>query len=186
MKQVFVDAPLVWIDAEMTGLDINHDKLLEVAVVLTDSNLEIIAEGPNLVIWESKETLDKMNDVVMQMHTSSGLYNKVLDSTVTLSEAQAEIKKFLKRYCVKGESPLCGNSVWQDKIFLNKYMPEVMDFLHYRIIDVSTLKELIRRWYPDSDKKKMEKNNNHRALDDIYESIEELRWYRKHFFIANK
>ena len=183
-KKVFTDAPLVWIDLEMTGLDASKDVILEIAVILTDSNLNEIAQGPNLVVTQPQHALDGMNEICTQMHTKSNLVADVINATTTVQSAQEQVVAFLKQHCKPGESPLCGNSVWQDKIFLARYMPDVMDFLHYRIIDVSTIKQLVQRWYPDSEHKKYAKKEAHRALGDIYESIEELKWYREHFFVA--
>ncbi|HJM68695.1 MAG TPA: oligoribonuclease [Candidatus Babeliales bacterium] len=183
-KKVFTEAPLVWIDLEMTGLDATKDVIIEIAVVLTDSQLSEIARGPHLVVSQPQHVLDNMNEVCTTMHTKSGLTTDVINSTTTLQSAQEQVVTFLKEYCQPGQSPLCGNSVWQDKIFLAAYMPDVSNFLHYRIIDVSTIKQLVQRWYPENEAKKFQKKEVHRALDDIYESIDELKWYRQHFFVA--
>lgn len=183
-KKIFTEAPLVWIDLEMTGLDIARDVILEIAVVLTDSQLSEIARGPNLVISHPQHVLDDMDETCTAMHTKSGLTTDVINSTVSLKSAQEQVIKFLKEHCRSGQSPLCGNSVWQDKIFLTRYMPNIINFLHYRIIDVSTIKQLVQCWYPASEYKKFQKKEGHRALDDIYESIDELRWYRQHFFVS--
>ncbi|CAG8710976.1 8881_t:CDS:2, partial [Dentiscutata erythropus] len=178
------DDPLVWIDCEMTGLDVENDHIIEIAVLITDGKLNILAEGPVLVINQSQETMDKMNDWCKQHHGDSGLTAKVLSSTITTSDASAQILEFLKKHIPKkGISPLAGNSVYADKMFLKKEMPEVVGWLHYRIIDVSSIKELCRRWYPNIFETVPKKNSSHRALDDIKESIDELKFYKKHIFI---
>ena len=182
-KKVFIDSPLVWIDLEMTGLSPQEDVILEISVILTDSKLVEIARGPNLIISKPKERLDSMNEWCTRLHGSSGLTAQVLESTLSLADAEQQVMDFLKQHCRPGESPLCGNSVWQDKMFMVKHMPAIVDFLHYRIIDVSTIKQLVQRWYQSDDKNVFKKKETHRALDDIEESIEELKWYKKGFFI---
>ena len=182
-KKVFVEAPLVWIDLEMTGLDINKEVILEIALILTDAQLNEIARGPELVISQPSEILERMDPWCVNTHTASGLVDKVKQSSTSVQEAEDQVLAFLKQHCIAGQSPLCGNSIGQDKLFLSKFMPRIMDFLHYRIIDVSTIKELVQRWYPNNEHKKFAKGNTHRALDDIVESIEELRWYRRYFFV---
>jgi oligoribonuclease len=171
---------LVWVDLEMTGLDHNHDLILEVAVLVTDAKLNIVAQGPEFVLHASPAKIASMTSVVHQMHTESGLIPKVLASQVTVQDAEAQILTFLKKYGEPRTMPLCGNSIWQDKLFLIKYMPKLVDFLHYRIIDVSTIKELVKNWYSDEEFKKAKK---HRALEDIYESIQELLYYQQKYFI---
>lgn len=178
------DAPprLVWVDLEMTGLDPDEHTIVEIATVVTDQDLAVLAEGPSLVIRPSDDALATMSSFVRELHVKSGLLDRIHASTVTLADAQAETLAFLAAHASKGSSPLCGNSVWKDRAFLERYMPEVVRFLHYRMIDVSTIKELVRRWYPPpfhAPKKK----EAHRALDDIRESIEELRWYRSRVFV---
>jgi oligoribonuclease len=168
---------LVWVDLEMTGLDPATCVILEIATLVTTSDLSRSIEGPTLTIHQPESALLAMADEVKVMHRRSGLWDRVLASTVTLEEARARTVAFVREHVDQGTSPLCGNSVWKDKAFLEKYMPEVVAHLHYRIVDVSTLKELVRRWYPPAFHPP-KKKENHRALDDILESIEELKWYR--------
>lgn len=174
-------ARMVWVDLEMTGLDPDTCAIVEIATIVTDSELTVIAEGPCLVVHQPDEVLATMSGFVRDLHTRSGLLDRIRSSTVSLDQAAAETVAFLEQHCSKGASPLCGNSVWKDRAFLERYMPSVIAFLHYRMIDVSTIKELVRRWYPapfHAPKKK----EVHRALDDIRESVEELRWYRSRVF----
>lgn len=168
---------LVWVDLEMTGLDPDTCVILEIATIVTSSDLSRVVEGPAITIHQPESVLLGMADVVKDMHRRSGLWQRVLDSTVTTAEAEAQTLAFVREHVDRGASPLCGNSVWKDKQFLEKYMPALMGHMHYRIVDVSTLKELVRRWYP-ADFQTPKKREVHRALDDIRESIEELRWYR--------
>ena len=172
---------LVWIDLEMTGLNPDKDVILEIATMVTDNQLNEIARGPSLVIHQPDTLLQQMDEWVFQQHTQSGLVQQVQDSKVSVAEAQQQTLDFLKQYCVAETAPLCGNSVWQDKAFLRRYMPDLNKFFHYRIIDVSTLKELAERWYPQV--LEMKKKDTHRALEDICESIEELRYYRQHILV---
>lgn len=173
---------LVWVDLEMTGLDPAEHTIVEIATIVTDSELDVVAEGPNLVVRPSDEALARMNPFVRDLHIKSGLSARIQTSTTTIAEAQAATLEFLKRHCESGRSPLCGNSVWKDRAFLEKEMPEVIRFLHYRMIDVSTVKELVRRWYP-APLHAPTKKEAHRALDDIRESIAELAWYRAQVFL---
>lgn len=175
---------LIWIDLEMTGLDYEQDKILEMATIVTNDNLDIIAVGPHFVIHYDESVLLAMDDWNKTQHAKSGLWQKVLESTTTLKEAEEQTLIFLKKYCVAQESPLCGNSVYQDKAFIRKSMKDLLLFLHYRIIDVSSVKELVRRWYPKTPHAYFKKAEVHRALDDVYGSIAELKHYRKYFFIA--
>lgn len=174
---------LVWLDMEMTGLDPEKEKIIEVATIITDSDLNIVAEGPNLVVHQSAAMLNRMDNWNKKQHGGSGLIDAVKKSKISVKEAEAKTLAFLKKHCVEGKSPLCGNSVHHDKRFIIKYMPALGKFLHYRIVDVSTVKELTKRWYSDKKNKKLPKKNSaHRALDDVKESIEELKQLRKHFF----
>lgn len=171
---------LVWIDLEMTGLDPLRDVIIEAAVLITDGDLNIIAHGPELAIHRSEAQLSVMNSWNRQTHHGSGLIRRVRASEIEIDHAQTEIVEFVQQWTNKGQSPLCGNSVHQDKRFLYQEMPQLVDWLNYRIIDVSTVKELAKRWYPELGK--FVKQQNHRALDDIRESINELRWYREQMF----
>ena len=173
---------LIWIDCEMTGLDIfGGDELVEVSVVPTDFDLNVLDEGVDYVIKPSQKAVDHMNDFVRNMHTRSGLINE-WENGLSLEEAQAKVVEYVKRFTPDGVKPLlAGNSIGSDKKFLDHYMPELMEHLHYRVIDVSTLKELARRWYPAVYQNRPPKNGGHRALADIIESLDELRYYRKAF-----
>lgn len=171
----------MWIDLEMTGLDPMGNTILEIATVVTTEDLEIVAEGPVFVINHTEEVLKKMDPWCTGMHTKTGLIQAVLNSSISLEDAENLTLEFLKQHCYEKKSPLCGNSVWLDRFFLKFYMPKIYDFLFYRTIDVSTVKELIKRWYPNDPQINFKKQNTHRALDDIYESINELKHYRRHF-----
>lgn len=173
-------APLVWIDLEMSGLDSEACKILEIATIVTDADLNTLGEGPDLVIHWPDHVLEAMDAWCTQHHGDSGLTDAVRTSDIPLIEAERQTLAFLDRLCPPGRCPLCGNSVWQDRRFLDRHMPSLGAFLHYRTVDVSTLKELVRRWYPALEPPP--KQESHRALDDIRESIEELRFYRKHVF----
>ena len=167
----------------MTGLDPARDGIVEIATLVTDDNLEIVAEGPDLVIAIDDTMLDGMSDVVRDMHTKSGLLGAIKETTTTLEEAASATLAFLKEHIVDaGTVPLCGNSIGTDRRFLAARMPEVEAFLHYRSIDVSTIKELARRWYPDAYNNAPKKAGGHRALEDIKESIDELKYYRGTIF----
>ncbi len=176
---------LVWIDLEMTGLNLPEDTILEMASLVTNNNLDIIGYGPALVIHQSDETLAKMDAWNQKYHTASGLVDQVRRSTVSLQEAEEQTLIFLQQFVVTGTASLCGNSVWQDRAFIHQHMPKLDAFLNYRIIDVSSIKEVVRRWYPRSAGAKFVKPDNHRALEDIVQSVEELKYYRTHFFIAD-
>ena len=174
---------LVWMDLEMTGLDPKRDAIVEIATLITDDELEMIAEGPDLVIAAPPETLAAMDDVVRQMHVRSGLLEAITTSTVTLDEAASDTMAFLREHVPEAKKvPLCGNSIGTDRRFLAAYMPEIEDYLHYRSIDVSTVKELARRWYPEAFAGAPKKSGAHRALDDIKESVEELKYWRGAIF----
>jgi oligoribonuclease len=170
-------------DLEMTGLDPSRDDIVEIATLLTDDNLDIVAEGPDLVIAIDETMFDGMSDVVRDMHTKSGLLAAIKETTTTLEEAASATLAFLKEHIVEpGTVPLCGNSIGTDRRFLAARMPEVEAFLHYRSVDVSTIKELARRWYPDAYNNAPKKAGGHRALEDIKESVEELKYYRRTIF----
>ena len=171
---------LVWLDMEMTGLDPEKERIIEVAVVVTDAQLEVVAEGPVLVLHQSDELLDGMDNWNKATHGRSGLIDKVRASSLTEAQAEDELLAFLGQYVPAGKSPLCGNTISQDRRFMVRYMPRLEAFFHYRNLDVSTLKELCRRWKPEI-YKGFEKKSRHEALADIYESIEELKHYREHF-----
>lgn len=170
---------LIWIDLEMTGLNPEHDRIIELAVLITDNQLNIIAEGPAFAIHQNEALLESMDEWNTKHHNASGLVERVRQSSMTEAQAEEEVIAFLAHYLKLGESPLCGNSIHQDRIFLTRYMPKLEKFCHYRNLDVSTVKELARRWKPELSFKK---KSTHRALDDIQESIEELKFYREHFF----
>ena len=171
---------LIWIDLEMTGLYPDTDRIIEVAVVVTDPQLTVRIEGPVFAIHQSDETLDKMDNWNKGTHGKSGLIDRVKASTITEADAAAQVIEFLKAYVPKGKSPMCGNSICQDRRFLANYMPTLEDFFHYRNLDVSTLKELARRWKPAINDG-FKKAQKHTALADIHESIDELVYYRDHF-----
>ena len=175
---------LVWIDLEMTGLSPPNDRIIEIATIVTDIHLSIVAEGPELVIHQSDKRLDGMDDWNKKTHGESGLIDQVRASDIDEEEAERRTLAFLRRYATKQRSPLCGNAICQDRRFLDRYMPQVSAYLHYRHLDVSTIKELARRWRPDLTSNQ-NKNSRHRAMDDIRESIEELRGYRDNFFLTN-
>lgn len=174
------DQNLVWLDCEMTGLDPEAERLIEIAVVVTGPNLEPRIEGPVLVIHQSDAQLDKMDAWNKGTHGRSGLIDKVKASTVTEADAERQIIEFLGKYVPKGTTPMCGNTIGQDRRFLVKYMPKLEAFFHYRNLDVSTLKELAKRWKPDA-YSSFKKAQKHTALADVHESIEELAHYRTHF-----
>ena len=174
---------LVWLDLEMTGLEPERHAIVEIATLITDDDLAIVAEGPDLVVHQPAEVLAGMDEFVRVMHTKSGLLPKIQASTTTLEEAGAATLEFVKQHVPDARTvPLCGNSIGTDRRFLAKYLPELEDHLHYRSVDVSTIKELVRRWYPGVLKGRPEKEGRHRALDDIRESVEELRYYREQVF----
>ena len=176
---------LVWLDLEMTGLDPEKERIIEIATIVTDSNLAIIEEGPVFAIHQSEELLANMDDWNQKQHNKSGLVTRVRESTVREAEAESETIAFLKQHVAAGGSPMCGNSIYQDRRFLVKYMPTLEAFFHYRNLDVSTLKELAKRWQPKV-YGAFQKDSNHLALDDIRDSIEELRYYRDNFIQSGK
>ena len=174
---------LVWVDLEMTGLDPKKCTILEIGVVITDNNLEVIEEGPAIAIHHSDKVLNGMEAWSRYHHRKSGLTEACRDSKIRLKKAEEMILAFLQKHCKKKSALLCGNTIWQDRRFLTKYMPRLEAYVHYRMIDVSSVKELVSRWYPMDHKMPREKNQTHRVMDDIHESIEELRHYRKMVFI---
>ncbi len=174
---------LVWIDMEMTGLDPDNTKIIEIAAIVTDAELNILAEGPVFAIHQSDEVLDGMDAWNKGTHGRSGLIDRVKASTVTEDEAATRMIEFLRQYVPAGKSPMCGNSICQDRRFMARHMPKLEEFFHYRNLDVSTLKELCRRWKPELIAG-FKKHQLHTALADIRESVEELRYYREHFISA--
>lgn len=170
---------LIWIDLEMTGLDTGQDSILEIATVVTDSQLNVLAEGPELAIAHSLDTLNAMDDWNRNQHGRSGLWQRVLDSQVSIAQAEALTVAFLNEWVPVNASPMCGNSICQDRRFLHRLMPRLEKYFHYRNLDVSTLKELARRWAPPV-LEGVRKQAAHTALSDVRDSIEELRHYRKH------
>jgi oligoribonuclease len=173
---------LIWLDLEMTGLDTVNDAILEIATVITDSHLNILAEGPVFAIHQPNEKLDAMDKWNQRQHKKSGLVERVQQSTVTISEAEETTLDFLKNFVPSKKSPMCGNSICQDRRFLARLMPTLEDYFHYRNLDVSTVKELVQRWHPRIPKFK--KKQQHLALQDIKDSIEELGYYREKAFIS--
>lgn len=171
----------------MTGLDPELHSIVEIAVLITDNDLELIADGPDLVVHQPADVLDRMDDVVRGMHTDSGLLDEIKSSTVTLDAAGAAVLDFLRAHINEPRTvPLCGNSIGADRRFLARHLPEIENFLHYRSLDVSTVKELARRWQPSVYEDAPAKAEGHRALDDIRESLKELRWYRQAGFIGTR
>ncbi|CAL9426129.1 oligoribonuclease [Streptomyces atacamensis] len=174
---------MVWIDCEMTGLSLSEDALIEVAALVTDSELNVLGDGVDIVIRPPAEALDTMPDVVREMHTASGLLDELAGGT-TLEDAEQRVLEYVRKHVPEpGRAPLCGNSVGTDRGFLMRDMPTLEGYLHYRIVDVSSIKELARRWYPKAYFNSPEKSGNHRALADIRESIAELRYYREAVFV---
>lgn len=177
---VNIQQRLVWLDMEMTGLDPEKERIIEIAVVVTEADLTLVAEGPVIVVHQSDALLDAMDNWNKGTHGRSGLIEKVKASTVTEEQAEDQVLAFLKQHVPAGKSPLCGNTISQDRRFMFKYMPRLETFFHYRNLDVSTLKELAARWKPEV-VSSFVKQSKHEALADIYESIEELKHYREHF-----
>lgn len=174
---------LIWMDLEMTGLNPQEDTILEIATIVTDINLNIIEVGPEIAIYQDDEVLDGMNEWCQVHHNQSGLVERVRNSKISLKEAEEQTLEFIQQHVPKGIAPLCGNSIHQDRNFLTAYMPKLNAHFHYRNVDVSTLKELVSRWYPNLEK--FEKQGKHTALEDIKESIDELKYYRKKIFVSD-
>jgi oligoribonuclease len=180
---ITISEHLVWIDCEMTGLDPEKDCLVEISVVITNSDLELVDEGIDLVIKPREDSLANMNDFVREMHTTSGLINEFANG-LDLADAEAQVLEYIKQYIPEPrQAPLAGNSIGTDRMFINRYMPALDQHLHYRNIDVSSIKELSRRWYPRVYFQLPKKDGGHRALADIKESIQELRYYRETVFV---
>ena len=171
---------LIWIDLEMTGLDPEENVIIEIASIITDNDLNIIAEGPNLAIFQPEDELEKMDEWNVTHHTANGLIDAVRESEVSTATAEIRTLEFIREHCEPGQSLLCGNTIGQDRLFLRAHMPELQEFCHYRSIDVSSVKEISNRWYPNE--KGFNKPTGHRALDDIKGSIRELSHYRKSIF----
>ena len=177
---------IVWMDMEMSGLDPDKDRILEVAVLVTNGELDIVAEGPNLVVHQPQEVLAAMDEWNTKHHGQSGLTQRVSESTVDECAVSAAILEFLGQHTEKNKAPLAGNSIHQDRRFVARYLPEVEDWLHYRNVDVSTIKELAQRWYPKQYAGRPAKKGSHRAMDDLVESIEELKYYRDALFLPRE
>lgn len=172
---------LVWLDLEMTGLDPEKNKIIEIATIITDKDLNILEEGPNLIIHQPEDILRKMDNWNRRQHKKSGLADAVRKSKLSVKQAERQTLAFIKKYCPPQTAPLCGNSIHHDRSFLARHMPKIHRYLHYRHIDVSTVKMLVRSWFPKT-KAFSKTSDDHRALADIQDSIEELRYYRQNFF----
>lgn len=176
---------LIWIDLEMTGLDTDNDKIIEIATIITDDHLNILAEGPVLAIHQPDTVLNAMDEWNTRQHGQSGLIQRVRRSTLTVRDAELQTLEFLKKWVTPKSSPMCGNSICQDRRFMYRLMPELEQFFHYRHLDVSSIKEIAKRWRPEI-MDGLKKEASHLALDDIRDSIRELKYYREYFFIINK
>ena len=177
-----MEKKLIWLDLEMTGLDPNAERIIEIFSAVTNEDLTEIIDGPNIVVSQPKEYIDAMDDWIQWHHGESGLIEDVLNSKINQEEAEQETLRFLREHVEKNASPLCGNTVWHDRKFLSLYMPELEDHFHYRCIDVSSVKELTKRWRPEISMQHSTKKAAHRAQADVYESINELRFYRDTIF----
>ncbi|MDE0706293.1 MAG: oligoribonuclease [Candidatus Poseidoniales archaeon] len=175
-----VEERLVWMDLEMTGLEPEENTIIEIATIVTEGDLTVVAEGPAFAISQPESELAKMDDWNLTHHTENGLLDRVRNHGIPMAEAEALTIEFLREHCIEGISPLCGNTIGQDRRFLRRYMPELHDFFHYRSVDVTSIKQLVDRWYPDLPR--ATKPAGHRALDDIRGSIVELEHYREHIF----
>ncbi|MCH8263568.1 MAG: oligoribonuclease [Proteobacteria bacterium] len=173
---------LIWIDLEMTGLDTDNDYIIEVATIITDAQLNILAEGPVIAVHQAEETLLGMDEWNTRQHNQSGLVKRVLESPHSAADAESSTLEFIKKFVAASGSPMCGSSICQDRRFLHRLMPQLEQYFHYRNLDVSTIKEIIGRWYPE--KPTFEKNSAHLAKEDIRDSINELKFYREHYFIS--
>lgn len=174
------DNNLIWVDLEMTGLDTDHDQIIEIATIVTDAQLNVIEEGPVLAIHQPDAILDQMDDWNTRQHGQSGLTERVKNSQYNVAEAESMTLDFLKKFVPSGKSPMCGNSICQDRRFMHRLMPKLEEYFHYRNLDVSSVKEIVRRWA--SDQPQYDKQSTHLALDDIRDSISELKYYREKFF----
>ncbi|XP_062172752.1 oligoribonuclease [Alnus glutinosa] len=186
MPSVAYKLPLVWIDLEMTGLNVEVDRILEIACIITDGNLSKTLEGPDFVIHQNKECLDGMGEWCQSHHAASGLTKKVIQSTISENEAEKQVMEFVKRNVGTYTPLLAGNSIYVDFLFLKKYMPDLAALFSHVLVDVSSVKALCIRWYPRDNKKAPSKDNKHRAMDDIRESIKELKYYKENIFKAPK
>ncbi len=173
---------LIWIDLEMTGLDTDNDYIIEVATIVTDSELNVLAEGPVIAVHQTEAILDAMDKWNTHQHNQSGLVKRVLESRYSVSDAETMTLEFLRKFVPERVSPMCGNSICQDRRFLHRLMPQLEQYFHYRNLDVSSVKEMVTRWYPGSPK--FDKHSEHLAMQDIRDSIDELMFYREHFFIS--
>ncbi len=178
------DQRLIWIDLEMTGLDTDNDHIIEIATIVTDDNLNILAEGPILTIHQNDKVLNAMDEWNTRQHGQSGLTERVRRSKLTANDAQQQTLEFLKKWVIPKKSPMCGNSICQDRRFMHREMPELEQFFHYRNLDVSSVKELAKRWRPEI-MSGLKKQATHLAMDDIRDSISELKYYREYFFRVN-
>ncbi|MDX1519094.1 MAG: oligoribonuclease [Gammaproteobacteria bacterium] len=174
-------ANLIWIDLEMTGLDTDHDLIIEIATIITDGDLNIIEEGPVVAIHQEESVIEAMDEWNTRQHTRSGLVKRVQESRFTVTDAEHRTLEFVRKHVPERVSPMCGNSICQDRRFMHRLMPDLENYFHYRNLDVSSVKEIISRWYPD--RPVFAKEATHLALDDIRDSIAELKFYREHFFI---